>query len=412
MPRAQRATIVLMSAAASALTLAFVLAGAVVAAFAVYLAVLAVAALRHRAAGVGDETPTTRVVILVPAHDEEALVARCVRSLLAQTYPLAQVVVVADNCTDGTAAEAAAAGAHVLVREDADARGKGHALRFGIAAVMREWPETDAIAVVDADSIADPQWLARMVRPFERGAVAVQGESLLIDDGTPRTTLRVAAFLLINRTRPSGRAVFGLPCSLCGNGMLLSRRLLEERPWQAFSSTEDLEYAISLRRAGIGPVFARGAILRSDAAPDARAAAQQQLRWEGGKVHLARRFVPQLARDAVRERRPGLLDLAFELALPPLGLLAGAALSGAAITGVLAALGVLSAWALAPWLLALAALPVFVLVGLRAAQAPASAYRALARAPMFIARKALTARRLLRFRADSWVRTARSSTDQ
>jgi hypothetical protein len=46
----------------------------------------------------------------VPAHDEEELVGRCVRSLLEQTYPRSQyrVAVVADNCSDGTAAAAPA----------------------------------------------------------------------------------------------------------------------------------------------------------------------------------------------------------------------------------------------------------------------------------------------------------------
>jgi glycosyltransferase involved in cell wall biosynthesis len=50
------------------------------------------------------------VVVLVPAHDEEALIARCVRSLFAQTYPreLIEIVVIADNCSDDTATEAAA----------------------------------------------------------------------------------------------------------------------------------------------------------------------------------------------------------------------------------------------------------------------------------------------------------------
>jgi hypothetical protein len=276
---------------------------------------------------------------------------------------------------------------------------------------MRDWPQADALAVVDADTDADAEWLATMVRTFETGAPAVQGESLLIDDGQPRTTLRVTAFLLINRTRPSGRAVLGLPCSLCGNGMMLSRALLERHPWQAFSATEDLEYAINLRRGGIGPRFARGAILNSAAAPDSRAAAQQQLRWEGGKVALARQLVPRLALDALRERRIGLFDLAFELALPPLGLLAGAALAGAGLGLGLFALSVLPLWALAPWLAAVAALPVFVFVGLRAAHAPAASYRVMLRGPVFIASKLFNVRRLLRFRADSWVRTARTSNE-
>jgi hypothetical protein len=384
------------------------LAGAVPAIFGLYLLIVAVAAFflpRAEPAG----TPRSRVAILVPAHDEAALIGRCVQSLRAQRYPdeLYEVVVIADNCTDDTAALARAAGARVLERDALDARGKGQALRWAMERILPEEPTVDAIAVVDADTVADPEFLARLVQRFELGAPAVQGESLLLEDGSSPTALRVAAFLLINRARPSGRAVLGLPCSLCGNGMLLGRELLAAHPWSAFSATEDLEYALTLRRAGIGPVFARGAVLLSPAAPNAAAATHQQLRWEGGKTRLARSLVPRLVAQAVRERRPSLLDAAFELALPPLGLLMGAGVAGAAAATPLVLTGAVPAVALLPWLVVLVSVPLFVLAGLAAAGAPATSYRALAGAPLLVARKAVRLPRLLRFRADSWVRTER-----
>jgi hypothetical protein len=58
-------------------------------------------------------------------------------------------------------------------------------------------------------------------------------------------------------------------------------------------------------------------------------------------------------------------------------------------------------------LLALASIPLSVLVGLKAGHAPRSAYRALARAPALVLGKALRAPCLLRYRADVWVRTER-----
>ena len=67
---------------------------------------------------------------------------------------------------------------------------------------------------------------------------------------------------------------------------------------------------------------------------------------------------------------------------------------------------------LVPWGLAAVSLPLYVIVGLRAGQAPVSAYRALADAPRFILRKPLEMRGLLKFRPDSWVRTTRSFEGQ
>jgi len=237
----------------------------------------------------------------------------------------------------------------------------------------------------------------------------VQGESLLIDDGTPASSFRAAAFLLINRVRPAGRAVLGLPSNLAGNGMLFARELLLRHPWDAFSSTEDLEYMIRLRTEGIRVAFAGGAILNSPTAPTRDAVVQQEMRWEGGKLHVARAQVPALVAAAVGRRRLGLLDAAVELALPPLGLLTAGALLGTGLAAVLVLAQVLPGWVLLPWVTAVASIPVYVLLGLRAARAPSSAYRALWRSPIFVARKLVRAHRLLTFRPDSWVRTERAA---
>ena len=73
-----------------------------------------------------------RFAILVPAHDEQAVIGRTLASLAALDYPhdRADVWVVADNCTDATAAVAQTHGALVLERRDPARAGKGHALAW------------------------------------------------------------------------------------------------------------------------------------------------------------------------------------------------------------------------------------------------------------------------------------------
>jgi 1,2-diacylglycerol 3-beta-glucosyltransferase len=344
--------------------------------------------------------------VLVPAHDEELLVGRCVESLLEQTYPreLYEVVVIADNCTDQTAARAEAAGAEVLVRDEPDVRGKGQALRWALDRLLTRAEPPDAVVVVDADTVAVPEFLELLTRPLDDGAEAVQGESLLFDDESP---LRAAAFLLVNRTRPSGKDVLGLPCTLQGNGMLVATRVLRARPWDAFTAAEDLEYTIALRLDGLRARYAGGATLHSPAAPTRASAVHQQLRWEGGKVHVARTQVPRLVSEALRRRDWSLLETALDLAVPPLGLLAALEAAGTAATAIGAAAGAVPLWALVPWAVGDVAVPLYVLIGLRAARAPRSAYRALLHAPVLVARKVAALPRLAGFRADTWVRTER-----
>src|SRR5919197_1316340 len=126
--------------------LILVLAGLPALAASAYLAALA--ALSRRSPAPNQITPKTRFDVVVPAHNEEADIVDTVASLRAVAYPteLFRVVVVADNCTDATAARAAAAGADVWPRVDPDRLGKGHALAF---AAQRSLSEgfADAVAI-------------------------------------------------------------------------------------------------------------------------------------------------------------------------------------------------------------------------------------------------------------------------
>ena len=398
----------------AALTAAFVAVGCCVAAAGFYLVGLSVAAFFYTEL-MPRATPISRVAVLIPAFNESALIARCVRSLRAQTYPsnLYEIVVVADNCTDDTAVLAAQAGAHRVMRRDApDARGKGRALRWAMDQLLAEQSPPAAVVIIDADSVAAPQTLSALVERFEAGAPAAQGSCLLYGDGTLLAGLRVAAFLLVNQALPMGRAVLGRSTYLAGNGMLLSRELLLARPWDAFTSVEDLEYSLTLRSSGVTIAFVKEAIVYSSTAPTAEAAAKQQLRWEGGKAHLTRMWLPKLIASGLRQRRPALLALAFELAIPPLALLAVMVIGGALAGAGLAAAGVTPTWALAPWLAAGLAIPLYVLIGLRATHAPRSEYLALVLAPILILAKPLRAYRVLTFRADTWLRTERAAESE
>lgn len=81
-----------------------------------------------------------RYVVLVPAHDESAVIADTLAGLAKAVGPSGQVLVIADNCSDDTAAIARRAGVRVLERTDTVRRGKGHALMAGVEAVADDPP--------------------------------------------------------------------------------------------------------------------------------------------------------------------------------------------------------------------------------------------------------------------------------
>src|SRR5262245_31245829 len=96
-----------------------------------YVAVLSLAAIvvALRPARRITEPLTTRFVILVPAHNEAAVISKLLASLRQLDYPpeLFTPLVIADNCTDETAAKVCAAGVRVLERTSETERAKGYA---------------------------------------------------------------------------------------------------------------------------------------------------------------------------------------------------------------------------------------------------------------------------------------------
>lgn len=387
--------------------------GILAAAGGLLLCVLATASLFYKEAPL-DTQPTSRLTVLVPAHNEADFIQRCVASLKSQNYPAEQtrLVVIADNCTDQTAELAQAAGSAVLVRDEPEARGKGQALRWAIDTIRSQAGDPPhGFVIVDGDSVADPGLLTALAGYLDRGADAVQAEYLVLEDSdSPAMQLRAVAFLLFHRVRFAGRSVLKLPCNLVGNGMLLSRRLMERHPWDAFTGAEDLEYSVTLRLNDVKPLFAGSARVRGPIPASNRAAQVQRERWEGGRLRVAVAVFPRLLREILFARRLSLLDLAVDLAIPPLGLLTAGTVFGAMLVGALSIAGVISPWLLLPWLTALLAIAGFVLVGLRSARAPAWMYRRLLSAPIFVGRKVLGTAGVLRHRSsDRWVRTERPS---
>lgn len=236
-----------------------------------------------------------RLATIIPAHNEGALVGRCVASVLAsaQNGAYSTVVVVADNCTDTTLDRALEAGARVLVRQDPQRRGKGYALRFAFDQLMDEG--FDGFLIVDADSVVSPNLVAEISGHLLSGADAVQARYRV--DGANdslRKRLLDVALLAFNVLRPRGRDGWGLSAGISGNGFGLSRKTLLEVPYTAKSIVEDLEYHLLLVSAGRRVRFADLATVYGSMPGDSGGLSAQRARWEGGRLRVAIDWIPKL----------------------------------------------------------------------------------------------------------------------
>ena len=107
---------------------------------------------------------TRRYAVVIAARNEENVLPALLETLATQTYPREniRVFVVADHCTDSTAAMARARGATVLERNGDGPRGKGHALQFLLSHIQKNEGirAYSAYLFFDADNLLRPDFIA------------------------------------------------------------------------------------------------------------------------------------------------------------------------------------------------------------------------------------------------------------
>ena len=352
--------------------------------------------------------PHLRFDVIVPAHDEERGIAETVKSLLALDYPrsLFRVVVVADNCSDATAAIARDAGAVVLERFDTEKRGKGHALAYAFEKSLAG--DADAVVVVDADTTVSENLLRAFAAHLDAGERALQAEyGVRNPEASWRTRLMVISLSLFHDVRSRARERMKLSCGLRGNGMAFARELLEEVPHDAFSIVEDVEYGLRIGEAGHRVAYVGEAEVLGEMVSSGEAARSQRLRWEEGRKALRRRGLALVMRG-VAERDAMLFDLGLDAILPPLSTLAmmTAALgvgAGAVAMGSLASGRAPIAWI--PVAASGAMLALYVARGVQLSGLGARGVATLAWAPVYVAWKATLGKQ----KPESWVRTRRET---
>jgi cellulose synthase/poly-beta-1,6-N-acetylglucosamine synthase-like glycosyltransferase len=357
-------------------------------------------------------SPLAHFAILIPAHNEIAVLGKLLESLAALEYPKDHfaVYVVADNCTDTTAELARTTGwVHVYERSDQNKRGKGFALSWLMQKLNEDRLIYDAYIVLDADSVVHPNFLEEMNKGLAQGAQALQGHNTVLNvTDSPSTALRWLALTLMNHVRPIGRNGLGCSSTLTGNGMCLSRSLLMRYPWQSFSLAEDYQYYLNLVKHGEKVQYMPEAIVRSEMPSTFAQMRTQDIRWESPDVSLpAWRTAWQLLKAGMRNRDFARLEAIAELLTPPLSYLIGLCL--------LTLLGSMLLWSIPSLLMSLviaAGLFCYLSSAIYLVRPPRSLFRALLHAPGFMLWKLwviLVVKRSKKHTAE-WIRTSRTIT--
>ena len=284
----------------------------------------------RRAPGRLVETPS--VAVIVPAHDMSPVIERCLAAIRASDYldhSLA-VYVVADHCTDDTAARAAAAGATALVRDDGPP-GKTYSIAWALETLAQRGWTPDLYVVTDATARLDRRFLSGLVDFWRRGEDIVVGHSV-VDLENQQWFAQCLGLTLVHRNmQNSVRERLGLSSLIEGRGMAYSADYVRRHGWTlalptvtaaGTHPTEDWRHGVRAVEHGHRVAFADEALVVTPLRETLSAATQQGVRWERGRMANAGTHGLALLRQAVASRNRLMIFAALDAVQPPVAILA------------------------------------------------------------------------------------------
>ena len=238
-----------------------------------------------------------KFMAIIPAHNEEAVVANLIESLKNQTYDknLYDIYVIADNCTDNTAEVARNAGAIVFERYDQAHKTKGYALQWFLKQKIEENADYDAFFVFDADNIVDKDFIVNMNKKLCQGEDVVQGYR---DIKNPTDNWITAGYALfywsMHRLYHLARYNIGLSPLLNGTGFMVKFDVVKPNGWETETLTEDIEFSLKRIIKGKKLGWATDAIVYDEQPTSFKQSWSQRSRWTVGHMQCIKKYTKDL----------------------------------------------------------------------------------------------------------------------
>ena len=197
----------------------------------------------------------SRVSVYIPSHNGERYIAKTIESILKQTYPVEEVIIVDDGSTDKTD-EIVSKYPVRLIRHQ---RNKGIAAARNTAILKARG---DYIAAVDADCLIEPTWLKKCMGNFLRENVAAVGGRLAEKDNDGIKYRWRAAHLKHHwGSEPKLNPIF-----LSGSNVVVRKDIFEQIGFydeKKFKKNyEDVEFSLRLKKNGFDLLYEPNAMAR------------------------------------------------------------------------------------------------------------------------------------------------------
>jgi len=249
-----------------------------------------------------------RYAVVIAARNEARVLPHLLESIKGQTYPreLIDIFVVADNCTDETAAVARRAGATVFERHNQQQVGKGYALAFLFDRIRetRGLDAFDGYLFFDADNVLRPDFMEQMGRAHAAGHRVITSYRNSKNYGKTWISAGYSLwFLRESRHLQNPRAWLSCSAAISGTGFLVDRAIIERGGgWKHFLLTEDIEFTADCILHGDRVGYCHAAELFDEQPETFAQSWRQRKRWSKGMFQVIRHYGKGLLKGALRLR--------------------------------------------------------------------------------------------------------------
>lgn len=234
-----------------------------------------------------DESYKPFVSVMIPAHNEESVIAATVSRVFELNYPNYEVIVIDDRSTDNTASvikdlESQYGGRlKALIREQSAFPGKSAVLNDALAIAKGE-----AILVFDADAEMEPDFLTNLVYELQPKDVgAVQARKVIKNKDVNWLTKCQNNEMTIDTSCQVTRDAVKGAVELRGNGELIKREALDDiGGWNNYTITDDLDMSTRLHIKGWDVRFCKDTIVYEEGIMYLMPLYRQRRRWLEGTI--------------------------------------------------------------------------------------------------------------------------------
>lgn len=229
-----------------------------------------------------------KYAILIPARNEEPVIANLINSIKKQDYPseLVTIFVVADNCTDNTAKVARENGAICYEHFNENERTKGFALKYLFEQIERDYGITsfEGYFIFDSDNLLKKDYISRMNDSFDAGEKIITSyRSTKNWNESYIASLYGIHWLRSIRQRHRPRSFLHLATNIQGTGFLIHNEIVKDG-WKYTSLTEDRSLTADCVVNGYEISYNNDAIFYDEQPTSLKVALRQRLRWAKGHL--------------------------------------------------------------------------------------------------------------------------------